>query len=187
MSKARSPAVEPPVGDAAVRAKTGKSWAEWLDVLDAAGAAKMGHRAIVEHVAERYGVPGWWAQTVTVGYERARGLREKHQTATGFSANASKTVATPVARLYAAWAEGSLRRRWLGAAKFTIRKATPSTSLRITWGDGSDIEVLFSAKGAGKSQVTVQSRRLADAAAVTRTKAFWKKRLDRLEELLEGS
>ena len=37
---------KPGIGDEAVRAKTGRDWAEWLAVLDAAGAAKMTHKEI---------------------------------------------------------------------------------------------------------------------------------------------
>jgi|GEM_PF-4858550 len=37
---------------------------------------------------------------VAVGYEQARGLRQKNQSAQGFQVTSSKTVAVPVARLY---------------------------------------------------------------------------------------
>ena len=51
---------------------------------------------------EKYKVPGWWAQTVTVGYERIKGLRAVGQRRDGtFEANKSRTFAVPLARLYA--------------------------------------------------------------------------------------
>ena len=69
----------------AVRAKTGKGWAEWFAVLDQAGAAKWPHKEIASFLHEQE-CGDWWSQMVAVGYEQARGLRVKHQTADGFTA-----------------------------------------------------------------------------------------------------
>ena len=68
---------------AVIAAKTGKSWAQWIATLDAAGAPAMNHTQIAALVHEQHGVPGWWAQGVTVGYERIRGRRSKNQVAGG--------------------------------------------------------------------------------------------------------
>jgi uncharacterized protein YndB with AHSA1/START domain len=175
------------IGTDAVRAKTGKGWAEWFRLLDAAGAVQMNHTAIAAHLRDKLGCPGWWNQMVAVGYEQERGLRARHQTSAGdFSASASKTVAVPLDPLYAAWTDAKVRRRWLPGAKFTVSTATPNRSIRMAWADdGTRVEVMFYAKGAGKSQVTVQHGKLADAAAVAETKAYWKAALERLKELLE--
>ena len=120
------------MSDEAVLAKTGKTWDEWLTVLDAAGARAMGHKEIVALVSQ-HGAGPWWRQMVTVTYEQARGLRQKHQTATGYTANASRTIGVPVDRLFEAWSDAALRGRWLPDAELTIRKATPGKSLRISW------------------------------------------------------
>lgn len=179
-------AAEPPVGEEAVRAKTGRGWAEWVALLDEAGAAEMDHKAIVAHLAG-LGVGPWWRQAVTVGYERLRGKRDKHQTPAGYQAGGSKTVAVPLERLFAAWAGEAERERWLGdGAALTVSRATPNKSMRIAGEDGSRIDVLFVAKGEGRSQVSVDHRKLPDAAAVQRAKAFWKERLGALKEMLEG-
>src|SRR5262249_726901 len=105
----------------AVRAKTGKGWAGWFAILDKAGAAKWSHKEIAKHVDE-LGCGDWWSQMVTVGYEQARGLRVKHQTAEGFSASGSKTVGVPIAKLYAAWEDPKMRAKWL-RDKIEIRRA----------------------------------------------------------------
>ena len=173
----------------AVRAKTGKGWAEWFTVLDKAGAAKWPHKEIAIHLHDRCGCPDWWSQMVTVGYEQARGLRVKHQTASGFSASASKTVAVPVAKLFAAWIDAKARAKWLpDAAKITIRTATKNKSVRITWSDGaSSVEVNFYAKGTAKSQVSIERRKLANVKAVAQVKAYWSAALAKLKSLLEGA
>src|ERR671913_458996 len=94
----------PGMSDAAVKAKTGKDWAGWFGALDRAGAAELRHPQIAQLLHEKHGIPGWWCQMVTVEYELARGLRVRHQTATGFSASVSKTIATSLSTLYAATA-----------------------------------------------------------------------------------
>ena len=61
--------------DATLKAKTGCTWERWVKALDHAQAYTWPHREIAEYVREKYKVPGWWAQTVAVGYERIKGLR----------------------------------------------------------------------------------------------------------------
>ncbi len=174
------------MSDAAVQARTGKTWPEWFQVLDASGAKKMAHRDIATYLYERHKINGWWAQMVTVGYERARGLREKHQKPEGYEISGSKTVNTPLATLYKAWADQKARARWLPEKGIVIRKATSNKSMRITWVDGkTSLSVGFYPKGDGKSQVTVQHGKLPDAKAADRMKAYWRKTLDRLKEFLE--
>ncbi|HET7042742.1 MAG TPA: SRPBCC domain-containing protein [Gemmatimonadales bacterium] len=171
--------------DEAVRAKTGKSWDEWFAILDAAGARSMGHKEIVT-LAGGHGIGPWWRQMVTVTYEQARGMREKHQTVTGYTANASRTIGAPVDRLFEAWSDAALRGRWLPDAELTIRKATPGKSLRISWGDGSNVDVGLIPKGDSKSQIAVEHAKLPDAEAVARAKGYWKQALDRLQAMVEG-
>lgn len=175
------------IGDEAVRAKTGKTWSQWFALLDRAGAAKMPHKEIATHLYERHGCPGWWAQMVTVGYERARGLRAKHETATGYAVSVSKTIGAPLGGLYRAWAVERTRRRWLPETGITIRKATPNKSMRITWIDGkTSLDVYFYGKGARRSQINVQHRKLSDAKQVAPMKAHWGERLERLKGMLEA-
>lgn len=175
------------IGDEAVKAKTGKTWSEWLDVLDAGGARELKHSDIALLLHDKHGVPDWWAQTVTVGYEQARGLRQKHQKPEGYEVSGNKTVAVPLARLWEAWRDEALRRRWL-PEPFEVRKATPERSLRITWPEPpSRVDVNFYAKGEAKSQVSLQHGHLADAEAGERMKAFWKQRLEALKAVVEGS
>lgn len=174
------------VSDAAVQAATRRTWAEWFAELDAAGAGSMRHPAIVAVLAARDELSPWWQQTVAVRYEQARGLREKHEKPDGYSVSATKTIAAPIDRAFAAWSDQTLRASWLGEP-VTIRKATPEKSLRITWTDGtSNVEVNFYPKPAGRCQVAVQHGRLPNAAAAARMKAFWRDAVARLKSLLEG-
>jgi hypothetical protein len=173
--------------DAAVKESTGCTWERWVKALDRAEAYTWSHPEIAKHVREKYRVPGWWAQTVTVGYERIKGLRAVGQRRDGlFDASKSRTFAVPLNRLYRAFEDPKLRARWLPGIDLTVRTATRDKSMRITWPDGTSVEIGFVAKGADKSQVALQHSKLSDRAAVTRIKQFWTVRLTDLAEALSS-
>lgn len=170
----------------AVQAKTGKGWAEWIALLDQAGAKEMAHKDIATYLSQKQKVPDWWSQMVTVGYEQARGLRAKHEKPEGYQISRSKTLTAPAAVLYAAWADKRKRTRWL-KAPLTVRTATPDKSLRVLWGDGqSSLDVNFYPKGEGKCQVVVQHSKIANARAADKLKVFWGDTLDALQAYLKG-
>jgi uncharacterized protein YndB with AHSA1/START domain len=174
------------VGSDAVARATGKAWDQWLAILDKAGAVAMPHKAIARMLAEKFSVPPWWSQMVTVGYEQARGLREAHQKPDGFAASASRTVQASLDRLYGAWADPRLRSLWMGEAPVTVRRATDGKSMRITWAaGGSRVDVNFYPVGAGKSRVQVEHGKLGDPGDAREKKAFWGAALDRLKAMLE--
>lgn len=175
------------VSSDAVRAKTSKGWEEWLQVLDGEHAQKLPHKQIAQLLSDKYNVPDWWSQMVTVGYEQARGLRAAHQKADGYSANASKTFNAPLRDLYAACADEATRAKWLGKKKHSLSKATPNKSLRIGWGKDNATRVDFNlyAKGETKSMIQVQHEKLESAAEVEQMKTYWKGALGKLGKLIE--
>lgn len=172
------------ISSASVEKATGKPWAAWLAALDKAGAAKLAHAEIAEMLATKFGVGPWWSQMVTVGYEQARGLRAAHQTTRGYQVSASKTVNVPVAVLYKAWSMPRARAAWM-PDEFTVRTATANRSMRISWPDGTNVDVNFAHKGAAKSSVSVQCDKLKSAADVSKKRAFWKARLESLKAEIE--
>jgi hypothetical protein len=173
------------MSDDAVKAKTGCTWERWVTALDHYGADAWSHRAIAEFVHEKYNVPHWWAQMVTVGYERIKGLRDRGQRRGGsYEATKSKVFAVPLGRLYRAFTDKRIRSRWLPGVTLTVRTATPNKSMRITWTDGTSVELWFITKGDATAQVQVQHRRLADKAGAAKMKQFWEGRLAALEEQL---
>ena len=174
------------MSDEAVQRATGKDWAEWFDILDAAGAKDMPHPRIAIYLGEKHDLSGWWAQIVTVEYERARGLRDVHLKADGYSASVSKTLPIPLAHVYAAWADETVRLKWLPDT-MTIRRANANKSLRITWHDNSSVEVNFYAKGDAKSQMVIQHNKLHNHDEVESLKSFWKQAVKRPEALLAAS
>jgi len=173
------------MSDAAIKKGTGCDWKRWVAALDYAKAYEWPHREIAEYVQKKFKVRDWWTQTVTVGYERIKGLREIGQRrGGGYEATKSKTFAVPVARLFKAFKDTRTRRRWLDGVDLTIRSATAAKRMRIGWADQSVVEVNFVAKGAAKSQVAIQHGKLPDKNAAARMKEFWNGRLVALGELL---
>ena len=70
--------------------------------------------------------------------------------------------------------------------KPVLRKGTPNKSVRMTWEDGSSVEVWLTAKGKAKSQAGLAHRKLGGKEDAAARKAYWGERLDALAELLEG-
>jgi uncharacterized protein YndB with AHSA1/START domain len=173
------------ISDAAVHAKTGKTWSEWFILLDRAGARKMNHKQIAAYVHNELHLPSWWSQMVTVGYEQERGLREKNQTREGYQTSASKTLTVPSAVVFEAWRDAKQRQRWLPKAPLEIRTATSPKSLRITWTeDSSAVDVMIYPKGEGKCQVSVSHRKLKGQREVAQMKKYWAEALGRLQKML---
>jgi uncharacterized protein YndB with AHSA1/START domain len=174
--------------DEAIRSRTGRGWEEWFDALDAWGAAERPRRETARWVAEQLGVVplAWAAQAVTGSYERARGLRAVGEHSDGFAITASKTLAVPVDRLFEAFTDEELRRRWLPDGPLRERTATAPRSARFDWGDGaSRVNVTFEAKGEDRSTATLQHRRLADADEADRMRRYWRERVSALKAELE--
>jgi hypothetical protein len=172
------------MSDTAIRAKTGRTWAEWVDDLDAFGAKDKPHREIAQHVFS-LGVEGWWSQSVTVGYERIRGLRERGQRRSGtWEASKSKTFPVPVETLFDAFANARTRKRWLPGVALKVKTATKPKSMRIQWDDGTSVDLWFQSKGPAKSSVAVQHVKLPAKEAAASRKQFWSERLDALGALL---
>jgi hypothetical protein len=176
------------MSSAVIQEKTGCTWEKWVKSLDYHGAERMSHRDIAKLVSEKYKVPSWWTQTVTVGYERIKGLRARGQRRDGtFEASKSRTFNVPVQTLYDAWADARMRKRWLDGAEIKIRTATSPKSMRITWSDGNIIAVGFYPKGPDKSSVAVQHPKLPDRATADSLKKYWSERLDDLGRVLAKS
>ncbi|MEZ4446033.1 MAG: DUF1801 domain-containing protein [Polyangiaceae bacterium] len=171
--------------DEVMLARTGRSWAAWVALLDAAGAPTMSHRDIARHIRDHHpDIDGWWAQGITVGYERIRGLRDVGQRRGGkYDANKTRTFPVAVGSLYRMFAPKA-RAGWLGEGVVGERKAVANKTRRFDWEDGTRVTFVFMEKGPGKSSVAIQHSGLESREAVVATKAFWDAKLAALAEAL---
>lgn len=174
------------MSDAVIKEKTGCTWEKWVKSLDYYGAQQMSHREIATLVSEKYKVSSWWTQTVTVGYERIKGLRARGQRRDGtYEASKSRTFNVPVETLFDAWADSARRKKWLTDASVTFRSATKPKYLRLDWKGSSTIAVGFLVKGESKSSVAVQHTKLPDRETADRLKKYWSDQLDSLAGYLQ--
>ena len=178
-------AISSRVSDESLRRTTGRGYDQWFDLLDAWKATERTHTEMAAWLVEEHGVGGWWAQTVTVAYEQARGLRVPGQKKDGFACSASKTVDVPADRAFAAVAEEAGRERWLAGHAFSVRTANAPKRLRADFDAGTRLAFEFTAKAADRTVVAVEHSRLADAERAAEAKTMWRERLGRLKALLE--
>jgi hypothetical protein len=182
---ATPPAGKQTVSDEAVKARTGKNWTQWFAILDKAGAKDMKHAEIAKYLREKQNVPSWWNQMITVCYERAQGVRAVHQSSAGhFNASCTRTIEASISDVYRAFADNKVRASWLAGDKLKISSTRENKTIRGAWGAKSRTAISLIAKGAGRTQISVEQTQLADAQDVARAKEFWSRRIDRLREKL---
>jgi uncharacterized protein YndB with AHSA1/START domain len=189
------------ISSESVREATGRGWDEWLDALDAAGAAEWSHKEIVAHLAREHpAVSSWWRQAITVGYEQARGKRITGETPdAGFQVGVQRSVPLGAAD---AWALVTSRPDlWLGegasvvwergaryeapAMRGEVRVVKPADRIRMTWQpDGwpspATLQLTFLERSPGKTSIGAHLERLPDAAAREAMRERWRDSLERI-------
>jgi hypothetical protein len=167
--------------------RTGRSWREWVEILDEAGATEMAHPEIARWLRKHHDVGSWWCQSVTVGYERIRGLRAVGQGRDGyFTANKSRTVPYAEDHVRRAVHDAALRERWLPKDEATPSGRGQAKDLRFRCPDGTKGLIAVVSKGEAKATVVVSHEKLPSDAERTRRRAYWEERLEALEDLLRA-
>lgn len=180
-------AADRPASERKLNEATGRAWEEWFSILDRWGARDSRYRETVRFLMDEHGVEAWWAQAITYGYERSRGMRQKHQQADGFTVWASKTIAVPIEVAFDAFVDRRRRTSWLTDGTMSLRTSKRGHTARFDWEDGSTrVSVSFDEKGPSKTTVAVAHERLPDAEAAETTKASWRRRLAGLKAFLES-
>jgi uncharacterized protein YndB with AHSA1/START domain len=187
-------------------------------VLDAEGAGELDHKQIVAHLEREHPEvdSGWWRQTLTVGYEQARGKRVVGETAdAGFQVGVQRSVAATVRE---AWDLITSRPElWLGdgvtvafergeryevpsrrgapGASGEIRVVKPGDRLRMTWQPAGwptpvTLQLTLSESGSGNTAITAHLEKLPDAEARETMRKRWRAALERIADAVpspEGS
>jgi uncharacterized protein YndB with AHSA1/START domain len=176
------------LADADVRKRTGKTLDDWYRRLDASGVAGTGRRAATEHLMTEHELDAWWAQTIAVEYERARGQKERDGRPKGYSICVTKSITALPEAVFDSFGRAEMLSQWRGQATSDFREkgafrtedgergefvklARPKT-LRFTWSSEaiaeslSLVELKLTPKGNGTALVLnherIQSRALAD-------------------------
>jgi len=187
-SSAKRPPADGGPSDELYLERTGRPWEQWVEMLDAWGAQDRPHPDIVRWLMSEHSVDGWWAQSLTVRYEKHIGRRVVGQRSGGvFVASATRTIGASPDACFDALVDPQTRSRWLPDLELELRTSTRARSARFNVGDGAQrLIVGFEAKGGARCTVSIEHERLADAAETERTKILWRQRLSALKGLLEG-
>lgn len=172
--------------DAMIRG-TGRPHAEWFDLLDSWNGTDRRHPEIARWLRETHDVSGWWAQNITVAYERARGLRRVGQMVDGFQVAVSRTVSADAERTLTAFVDPAERAKWL-PEPMSRRPTRAALGARFDWpSPASRVVVGLTARADGRTVVAISHEKLPDAAAAERYRTAWRSWLDALRTHLEGS
>ncbi len=174
--------VSPPeFSNDAVTEATGKGWDQWCDVIEAFPGHTEGHAAIAAYLVNTVGVDPWWAQSVTVGYERITGLRLPYQRPDGtFTATKSKMVAADGDELRSMLLDDDGRRALFPGWSTTLRSKPTSKAIRIEIGPGV-AQIAIDPKSDGRSKVTVAQEGLPAFDDVEEWKFYWSDWLDAID------
>ncbi len=194
---ARTSAAKGAVSEAKCLEKTGHGFDYWFGVLDRFGAPAKGHTLAAKHLLNDHEVSAWYAQSITVAYERARGLRKINQLGDGgFAVSVSRTL--PVARGQAsdALAHKTKRQKWADDIEPSVAKTLDDaltqkrlirddavSRIRYRTDEGA-IEIRISDKDGGRSSITVAVSRLGDAKKVEVHRKHWRQALDAFKQHL---
>jgi hypothetical protein len=131
----------------------------------------------------KHGVAAWWTQMVAVGYEQARGLRQVHEQAGGFTANLSRTLPCSALSIFEAFTNTRRRKRWLDL-ELKVTTMTAPKSVRIAVSDGTRVDVNLYSKGDAKTTIQLQHEKLPSAEAVLERKTYWAGAFEKLRAQL---
>lgn len=164
---------DPEHTDAVIRENTGRGWDEWVALIDAWPGHSDGHGAVAAWVQSEHDIGGWWAQSVTVGWERITGRRLPHQVSDGtFTANRSATVTTDDVALRELLLDADGRSALFPGLDAQLRSRPTSKNVRIGLDDGV-VEIGIAPRDDGRATVTVSHAKLAASEDVAVWKQFW--------------
>ena len=187
-AKARTEGEWPPksISEQKVKEATGRGWMGWFVILNLMDAASRPHKAVAKELKERYGAPSWWAQMITVEYERARGGRKKNERAGGtYAVNVTKVMPASLSKLFAAATNAKTRKDWFPPGAFEETSKTRDKYWRGKWKTGRKLEFGFYAKGDGKAQIALEIGKLSSPVEVEQERAAWKKAMEKLSGIME--
>ena len=173
---------EPDHSDEVIRERTGRGWDEWRELIDSWPGHTEGHAAIAAWLQKQHQIDGWWAQSITVGWERITGRRRPGQMADGtFTANKSATVTTNHEALREMLVDDAGREALFPQMTTELRSRPTSKNVRLGLEEGV-AEIAIAPKAEGRSTVTIAHTKLASSDHVAHWKAFWTDWLAALDE-----
>ncbi|WP_277213735.1 DUF4287 domain-containing protein [Isoptericola croceus] len=171
----------PEASDATIKKNTGHGWDEWVSIIDDGPGRSAGHTEIAAWVAEHHDVSGWWAQSVTVGYERITGIRLPGQMPDGtFTVSRSRTLDVDPETVRALLLDDGDRAALVPGLTLTLRSRPGVKQPRFSVAevgaqDPAEHGVLMvSTDPVGqRTRMTLTHERLASPAAAEHWRGYW--------------
>jgi uncharacterized protein YndB with AHSA1/START domain len=191
----------------AVKKATGKSWDEWVTLLDKEGAKTMSHKEIARLLyAKEYIKNGWWCQSVTMGYEQVRGKRIVGETgASGFEVGVQKTLPVSAQKVWdlitnekglslilgeviGIKLSPGYSYKTLNGTKGEIRTLKKGKRIRLTWQPkgwtkASTLQLYVEDKGE-KSSLGFHQEQLDSEKTREKMRYHWRRILEKLEKMM---
>lgn len=164
---------------------TGKGWDEWVKLLNNKKATEMPHKDIARWISEEMGVDGWWAQTITVGYEQAIGRREPGQRCDGdYETAVSKTFPGSMDDALRIWVKRVKDMDEFNKVKVVgapeVSKTEKWRYWRASLDNGNKVNVNIYEKSPDKSAFSLQHSGLNSQDEIEEWKEYWKEILSEL-------
>lgn len=195
-----------PVTDDACKKATGKTLAQWFQLLDKNAALEKGRRETVSFIYDDAGKNAWWSVTIAVEYEKHKDIKKKDGLHEGYGVCPTKTIAAPISKIYNFLADSKLFNSWYGAkvdggvkdgGKFTSSdgeygeylRVRENKDLRLSWNHKNAlaptlVDITFMEKGS-KTTIMVNHSRIQTRAEADGLHAAWGEALERLKGMVE--
>lgn len=194
--------------DAVLKA-TGKNEEEWFQLITENGWSELPHREMAQNLEKKAGVTSWWAQDITVRYEKAAGRRVLGQTAdSGFELGVSCTLPVDAHTLWETLLSPDGMRLITGEPlnpdtlesgsesvskgifyRITLLKPYSHFRMRLTlpgFSDYSILQVRVTAMGKEKSRLAFHQEKLMGPEARAEMKRKWDAACERFKDMLGG-
>jgi uncharacterized protein YndB with AHSA1/START domain len=196
------------VSSASVEKATGKSWDQWVALLDKVGARSWTHQEIVAFLKKKHKLGPWWQQGVTLGFEIATGRRLEGQDAKGeYMLTVTKSIHLEAKKVWKFVVSDEGQALWLkplfsvaikpGNAFETtdgffgeIRTMQKERRIRMTWQDPNwssrtTVEVIFVQRANGNSILCFNHTKLKDLRIQAKLRVRWKAVVEEIAEALK--
>jgi hypothetical protein len=165
--------------------KTGKSWEEWFVFFDRFDNDRLNHKELVQLLKDNFSLSPWYMQMIVVTYEKERKGRNNYQYSDGYRISVTKQVETSLSTMSNLWTDEKLRNNWFPVSSYTLVRETPRKFIRLLWSDTlSVVEISFSAINSNHCRINIEHRRLPSRESAEEMRVYWKRVLERLNEMV---
>lgn len=182
----------------AVEKATGKSWDEWIALIQKSPVAQKPHKDIARWLwDEKLIKSSWWCQQVTVGYEFATDRRVRGETADqGFEVGVHKTIPVDRDEVWELMLSPEGLKLWLGdvtelvlakkqlyetpeGTQGEIRTFKEGEFIRMTWQPAkrqspTTLQIRLDTTGPNKTRLSFHHEKLADAKEREQMRKQWR-------------